>query len=210
MRYTVVSEYHRQKHFDYYRQYRNPFYSMTFELDATELKAFVDSHGYRTYLNLCYFFTRAAQEIEDFRYRIRDAELVLYDRVHLGLTVPAAGGTYSWARFLYQADVDTFNRTAESSWPSPDEPANLTAAEHENQIYFTAIPGAVFTAFTHAWNDPTEGAPRVAFGRLFERDGRLWVPVGVQANHCFIDGRAVGELTRRAQREFSNPAGARI
>ena len=206
MRYTVVNEYERQKHFDYYRRYRNPFYSMTFELDATRLKAFVDSHGYRTYLNLCYFFTRAAQGIEDFRYRLRDDELVLYEQIHPGLTVPAAGGSFSWAHFVYEPDVHIFNRNARARWPSAEKPPDLTPMEHENYVYFTAIPGAVFTGFTHAWDDPSEGAPRVAFGSLINRDDRLWVPVGIQVNHAFIDGRAVGELTRQAQEAFNDPA----
>lgn len=205
MRYSVVTDYYRQPQFDYYRAYRNPFYSMTIELDATELKSFVDHHGYRTYLNLCYFFTRAAQPLEDFRYRLRAGELVLYERLDSGLTVPAANGAYSWANFDYDDDVHAFNRQASEQWPSPDTPANMTPAEHDNQIYFTAIPGGEFTGFTHTWNDPAEGALRVAFGRLIERSGRLVVPVGIQANHVFVDGRALGELTSRARRVFADP-----
>ena len=209
MRYTVVDSYRRRKQFDYYRRYRNPFYSMTCEFDVTELKRFVDSHGYRTYLNLCYFFTRAMQGIEDFRYRLRDGQLVLYERVHPGLTVPAADGTYSWATFSFDRDVHEFNKKAEARWPSPEEPADLTPAEHENQIYFTAIPGAIFTGFTHTWNDSAEGAPRVAFGQLFERGGRLWVSAGIQVNHVFIDGLALGELTRRAREQYNDPGRVR-
>jgi chloramphenicol O-acetyltransferase type A len=206
MRYAVVTGYYRQKQFDYYRQYRNPFYSMTFELDATALKAFIDHNGYRTYLNLCYFLTRAAQGIEDFRYRLRDGQLVLYERLDPGLTVPAANGGFGWSHFEYDEDVHVFNRRAAAEWPSPDEPADMTPKDHDNQIYFTAIPGAVFTGFTHTWDDPSEGAARVAFGQLFERDDRLLVPVGIQVNHIFIDGRALGELTRRAQEEFDSIA----
>lgn len=205
MRYSVVTDYYRQTQFDYYRQYRNPFYSMTIELDATELKSFIDQHGYRTYLNLCYFFTRAAQPLEDFRYRVRDGELVLYDRLHPGLTVPAANGTYSWADFEFHEDAHVFNRSANQRWPSPDEPPNMTPLEHDNQIYFTAIPGGVFTGFTHPSNDPADGALRVAFGALVERDERIVVPVGIQANHVFVDGLALGRLCRRAQDAFSAP-----
>ena len=205
MRYTVVTEYYRQKQFDYYRRYRNPFYSLTFELDATELKAFVERNGYRTYLNLCYFFTRAAQGVEDLRYRLRGGELVLYERLHPGLTVPAADGAYSWLNLEFDEDVHEFNRRAAERWPSPDSPAEMAPMEHENQIYFTAIPGAVFTGFTHPWDDPASGAPRAAFGQPFEREDRLWVPVGVQVNHTFVDGRALGQLIERAQAEFSHP-----
>ena len=81
----------------------------------------------------------------------------------------------------------------------------MTPSAHHNQIYFTAIPGAVFSGFTHPWNDREDGALRAAFGKLFRRDGRLFVPLGIQANHVFVDGRALGELTRRAQEAFKAP-----
>jgi chloramphenicol O-acetyltransferase len=206
MRYTAVTQYYRQKQFDHYRRYANPFYSLTFEFDMTELKAFVERHGYRTYLNQCYFFTRAAQGVEDLRYRLRDGTLVLYERLHPGLTVPAADGAYSWMHLEYNDDVHEFNRRAAASWPSPEAPVEMTPTEHENQIYFTAIPGVVFTGFTHPWDDPASGAPRLAFGQPFQRGDRLWVPAGIQVNHAFVDGRALGELTRRVQEAFSNPA----
>ncbi|MDH3254548.1 MAG: CatA-like O-acetyltransferase [Acidobacteriota bacterium] len=205
MCYTVIKDYSRQEHFDYYRRYRNPFYSMTFELEVTRLKAFVRHHGYRTYLNLCYFFTRAARGLEDYRYRLHAGEIVLYEELHPGLTVPAANGSFSYLHLVYGPDVHAFNRRAEEVMPDPDAKPDLTAAEHENFIFFTTIPEAVFTGFTHAWDEPTDGAPRVAFGNLFERQDQLWVSVGIQVNHCFIDGRALGELTRRAQDAFDSP-----
>ena len=178
MRYRVVDDYHRQRYFEYYRRYQSPFYSMTFELDVTSLKAFVDHHGYRTYLNLCYFFTRAAQGIEDFRYRWRDGRIVLYEHIHPGLTVPAANGSFGYTHLRYDDDVHRFNAEAEKAIPAPEAAPDLKATEHENFLFFTAIPGAVFTGFTHAWNTNTDGAPRVAFGSLFERDGARLVPVG--------------------------------
>jgi chloramphenicol O-acetyltransferase type A len=207
MKYQVVTAYHRQEYFDYYRRYQNPFYSMTFELEVARLKKFVDHHGYRTYLNLCYFFTRAAQGIEDFRYRWHDERIVLYEEIHPGLTVPAADGSFGYAHFRYLSDVHRFNAEAEEAIPSPDRAPDLAAAEHENFLFFTAIPGTVFSGFTHAWERPIDGAPRVAFGSLFERAGVLVVPVGIQVNHCFIDGRALADLVRRAQEAFDRPAG---
>jgi chloramphenicol O-acetyltransferase type A len=207
MCFSAVPEYDRQHLFDYYRRFANPFYSMTFELEATRLKAFVDSHGYRTYLNLCYFFTRAAQSIEDFRYRWRDGKIVLYERLHPGLTVPAAGGSFSYAHLRFDGDVHGFNERAESRLPPPTAAPRLPVTEHENFLFFTAIPNTVFSGFTHAWASPLDGAPRVAFGSLIERDERLWTSVGVQVNHCFIDGRALGELARRAQEEFDFSGG---
>lgn len=203
MEYRVVKDYYRRESFEFFRRYRNPFYSISYRLPFGRLKAFLDERGWRSYLNLCYFFTRAMQPLEDFRYRLKDGEIVLYDAIHAGLTVPAAGGLYSFAYFDYSPDVTRFN--AEAVLPPPDAPPDLSERHSAIHVYFTAIPGIPFTALTHASDDTTDGAPRVGFGKPYRESGELWVPVGIQVNHAFIDGRALGELYARAVECFEHP-----
>lgn len=206
--YRVVESYYRQPIFDFYRASRNPFYSLTFEIDAAPLKRFLDERGHPVYLNLCYFLTRAMQPLEDFRYRLVDDRIVLYDTIHPGLTYPAAGGLFSFVHLTYDPDLERFNRAAGAVLPPQDAPAVLANEEHSNYIFFTSIPGVPFTSFSHASDDPGHGAPRVAFGK-FRREGEsLKIPIGIQVNHLFIDGRALGELYERAAAVFADPARA--
>lgn len=204
MAHRVVERYYRQEHFDFYRGYRSPFYSATFELDATRVKAYADRRGRSTYANLCYFFTRAMQGIEDFRYRWLDGRIVLYDRLHVGLTVPAPGGRFSFAYVAYHPSAERFNARAERVLAAAAGGVSLSESRQRNFIFFTALPGVPFSGFTHAVpDDPTEGEPRVAFGRFTSRDGALRVPVGVQVNHCFVDGATLGRLVEAAERAYA-------
>ncbi len=206
MGYRVVENYYRKEVFEFFRGYRNPFYSVSFVLQFSRLKTFLDERGYKTYLNLCYFFTRAMQPLEDFRYRMRNGEFVLYDSIHPGLTVPAAGGLFSFVDFVYDPDADRFN--ARAVMPAPDAPPNLTSESDEDasiHVFYTAIPGIPFNTFTHATPDPADAATRIAFGKPYEEYGELSVPVGIQVNHAFVDGRALGELYQRAVDVFENP-----
>lgn len=202
MGYRIVDDYYRSETFEFFRAYRNPFYSVSFKLPFGRLKALLEERSWKVYLNLCYFFTRAVQPLEDFRFRLRDGEIVLHDVIHPGLTVPAAGGRFGFAFFDYTPDAARFN--AEAAMPPPDAPADLRERHSEIYLYYTAIPGIPFTGLTHASNDPTDGAPRVGFGKPFREGGELWVPVGVQVNHAFIDGRALGELYERAVECFES------
>lgn len=203
MGYRVIEDYYRRKTFEFFRGYRDPFYSVSFALQFSRLKAFLDERGYRTYLNLCYFFTRAIQPLEDFRYRLEHGDIVLYDSIHLGMTVPASGGRFSFVYLEYQGDADRFN--VEATLPEPSAGPDLASRSDSACVFFTAIPGIPFTTFTHATNDPTDGSPRVAFGKPYEEGGDSWVPVGLQVNHLFIDGRPLGELYERAVHCFRNP-----
>jgi chloramphenicol O-acetyltransferase type A len=201
--YRVVEDYYRREIFELFRNYRNPFYSISFKLQFSRLQAFLDARGWKTYLNLCYFFTRALAPLEDFRYALADGNIVLHDSIHLGLTVPAAGGLFSFAYLDYLPDAERFN--AEAVLPGPEEPSNLLQEKTKKHVFFTAIPGIPFETFTHATNDPEDSSPRVGFGKPYEDGGESWVSVGIQVNHAFIDGRALGELYERLVRVFENP-----
>ena len=201
--FKVVEPYYRQEHFDFFRRYRSPFYAATFELDATRLKARTAARGGSTYASLCYCFTRAMRGIEDFRYRFRDGRLVLYAELHMGLTVPAPGGRFGFAYLAWDPDPERFATHARRVLAEAEGRLSLVEQPHSNFIFYTALPRLPVTGLTHAEiGDPTEGEPRVACGKLVERGGRRMVPVGIQVNHAFIDGAALGELAERAQAEF--------
>ncbi len=206
MEFRVVERYYRQQHFDFYSKYGSPFYAATVLFDITALKAWAAERGHSTYLALCYYFTRAAQAIEDFRYRTRDGRIVLYERLHPGLTVPAPDGLFSFAYLRYTSEPEAFFRAAESTLAEARQRVTLLESEHKNYLYFTALPEVPFTGFSHAQSgDPGDVAPRVAFGSFDRRGDTILVPVGIQVSHVFIDGRALGELVKRVQTLYSRP-----
>lgn len=204
-RYRVVESYYRQQHFDFWSGYRNPFYATTFHLDMTRLRPFAKERSYPVYSALCYFFTRAMRGLEDFRYRLLDGRIVLYEELHPALALPAPGGLYTFANFEYHEDVAVFHDRARKVSEEARRSIDLGPSEHLNWIFFTSLPKVPFTSFTHASHLPTDTVPRVAFGKFTEAGGRVTVPVSVQVSHVFIDGNALGDLVERAQECYDDP-----
>jgi chloramphenicol O-acetyltransferase type A len=203
--YVEVEKYYRQEHFDFYRGYRCPFYGVTFSLPAAALRALAKEQGWPVYLSFCYFFTRAMQPLEDFRYRLLDGRIVLYDRVHPGLTLPASGGRFRFSYFEYQDEPEDFFADAREEWARSVEGPLLQSQAEPNAVFFTALPKVPFDSFHHAFDDPAQTEPRVAFGRFRGEGDDLRVPVGIQVNHAFIDGAALGELVEGAEVLFAQP-----
>lgn len=206
--FRVVESYYRQEHFDFFRPYQNPFYSVTFPLRCSALTAFAQGKGVSKYLSLCYFFAKALQPLEDFRYRLREGRIVLYDHLDLGLTAPAPGRRFRFTYYAYHSDTAAFFRSA-AGQEGEDEGLEggrlLTESHRLNYVYFTALPKVPFTSFTHAVGSPDRAEPQVAFGKFYRKGADLWVPVGLQVNHLFIDGAAIGELAESAQRLYDQP-----
>ena len=203
MDYRVVDDYYRREHLEFFARYRYPFYSVTFDLDAAPLKRALDARELPLYLNLSYFVLAAMQGIEDFRYRLLDGKVVLFDRLHPGLVVPAPGGRFSFCALRWDSDVEAFNREARAAMAATSTRVDLTGGTAPNYVYFTALPKVPFTHFTHVLpDDPAAGQTQVAFGKLRREGGRLWAPLGLQVNHLFIDGAALGRLVEEAQALF--------
>ena len=59
MAFRVLSDYPRRQHLEFFRRQSNPFYSLTFELEATRVRARAKEAGGSTYAALVYCFHRA-------------------------------------------------------------------------------------------------------------------------------------------------------
>ena len=203
----IVEDYYRREHFEFFRTYEMPFYTITFNLAVTAVKEFSASHGHPIYLTMCYLFARGMGRVEDFRYRVLDDQIVLHDHLEIAATLPAPNGAFSFAHFDHAPDLEGFLRCAEAVSKRARQEATLEDTAEGNTILFTALPGVRFTGFTHATpSDRTDGRARVAFGQFFEDSGRLLVPVGLGVNHIFIDGAAIGRLVEEVQTDFDNPS----
>ncbi len=210
MSFRVVEDYYRQEHFDFFRPFQNPFYSVTFPLRCTALKRFASTAGVSTYLSLCYFFTKAMQGLEDFRYRLHEGRIVLFDHLDFGLTLPAPGGRFCFGYYSYDENTEVFFRRAKQEQETvangpQKERRLLEESDRWNYVFFTALPKVPFTSFTHAVGHRDRAEPQVAFGKFYSESDNLWVPVGLQVNHLFVDGTALGELVEAAQELYDEP-----
>ena len=78
----------RAELFRFFSTVSDPFYSVTFRVDVTNLHAYTKAHGISFYYALCYLATDAVNAVENFRYTIRDGEGFSAGRAHPQLHRP--------------------------------------------------------------------------------------------------------------------------
>ena len=69
----------RAEKFGFFSAVSQPFYSVTFRVDVTNLHAYTKQRGLSFYYALVYLTTNAVNAVENFRYTIRDGEVYLLD-----------------------------------------------------------------------------------------------------------------------------------
>jgi chloramphenicol O-acetyltransferase type A len=195
MGFRVLEHYPRRPHLEFYRSNPSPFYSVNFELDATLVRARARALRASTYAALVWAYHRALLGIDAFRTRLRGEDVVLYDHLQIGMTVPAPDRTFTFAAPAWDESAEAFLAHAGEVIARATQRVDLAGGASPDFAYYTALPKIPFTSFNHvALADPTAGQPEAAFGRFVERDGRTIVPVGVAVNHLYVDGADLGDL----------------
>lgn len=201
---TVLADYPRRAHLEFYRANPSPFYAVTFELEAARIRARAREAGGSTYAALCWAFHRAMLKVEAFRTRLEGEDVVLHDTLRIGMTVPGPGRTFTFATHEWNESGEAFLAAASVEIARSSGAVNLDRGGAPDFAYYTAVPGVPFLGITHApHRDRTAGQPMTAFGKFREDGPRLFVPVGLQVNHMYVDGIDVSDLYEGAQASFA-------
>lgn len=193
-----LDEWNRKEHFLFFGSMDDPFFGLTTQIDITpvyqEAKA---DHG-SFFLYSLHQIIKAVNEVEEFRYRIEDGQVVCFDVIHAGTTIGREDGTFGFGLFEYAPKREQFIQGAQEVIRRVQAAKGLcrdTEANRQDLIRFSPIPWIAFTDMKHASSFRTnDSATRISTGKLVETNGRMMLPISVTAHHGLVDGRHVGVL----------------
>lgn len=190
----------RAELFRFFSAVSQPFYSVTFRVDVTNLHHYAKEHSISFYYALGYLVTDAVNAVENFRYVIRNGEIYLLDEripsftdLHPGseqfhiVTLPKAG---TMAEFCTAAQAKS---AAQTTLLDQDD-------ETDNLIYFSCTPWFDLTACTNERDfDRDDNIPRISWGKYVAENGRETLGMALEVNHRFIDGYHLGQFYQKLQ-----------
>jgi chloramphenicol O-acetyltransferase type A len=208
--YLDLENWSRRELFEFFIDYENPYFNVCTSLDVTRFLAFVRTRpGVKISLAVHYFALRVANEIEPFRYRLKEKKVFVYDVVNGGTTVLLPNESFAYAYFDYQRDFEKF---VTDMGKAVDEirtgSGPLKPTQRDDVIYHTTLPWISFTSFAHA-RTPGRGdsVPRLVFGKLTNENDRTILPISVEVHHALMDGLHVGRFLSRLQEVMMEPEG---
>ncbi|HKP46089.1 MAG TPA: chloramphenicol acetyltransferase [Pyrinomonadaceae bacterium] len=206
-KYLDIDRWPRRQLFEFFLSYDNPYFNVCLHLDVSELLACLhDRKGASISLAYHYFALRAANDIEPFRYRLRDDKVLIHEVVNGGTTVLLPNESFTFAYFDYDVDFDRFMTSAERKINETLSGAVFEPTPRDNLIYFTTLPWVSFTSFAHARKRGRgDSVPRIAFGKFLRENGRTMLPISVEVHHALMDGLHVGRFVNRLQDALAHP-----
>lgn len=190
----------RAELFQFFSAVSQPFYSVTFRVDVTDLHRYTKEHGISFYYALGYLVTDAINAVENFRYTIRNGEVWLLDGripsltdLHPGseqfhiVTLPKVG---TMEEFCAAAQAKS---RAQTTLLDQDD-------ETDNLIYISSTPWFDLTSCTNERDfDKDDNIPRITWGKYVEANGRETLGMALEVNHRFIDGLHLGRFYQHLQ-----------
>jgi chloramphenicol O-acetyltransferase type A len=207
-KYLDVETWARRELFEFFIGFDKPYFNVCTQLDITELLTYLRARPeLSTSLAYHYFALRAANNIEPFRYRLRDGKVIVHDVIHGGTTVMLPNENFTLAYFEYDDSFDNFMNAAQRGVQEIlTGDGAFRPNTRDDMIHFTTLPWFSFTSFSHARNWGREDSvPKIAFGKFVTTGDRTLLPFSVEVHHALMDGLHVGRYVTQLQAALTEP-----
>lgn len=207
MKYVDVENWNRKASYEFFKDYENPFFNITAQLDVTDLYRFCKANNLSFSLANLFYSLQTANEIKEFRLRILNEKLVEFETIEATQTILNDDGeTFSFCYFENRPNVFEFNESGKAAIEKYKKLKTFDVESHRlDLLYYSVIPWVSFTSFKNAMRlDDRQTIPRMVFGRMFEDAGRKKLPHSVEVHHAIMDGLHVGKYFMRLQEKLSD------
>ncbi len=189
-----LTTWNRKEHFLFFKQMGEPFYGITTSIDCTKAYAKAKELGVTFFSYYLHKTLSAVNAIENFRYRIIEDEVYVFDVIDASATVMREDTTFGFSYMPFSEEIIGFAKTVQTEIERIQSTTGVFTREYpENLIHFSALPWINFSSLSHArsftWPD---SCPKISYGKLLDENGIKSMPISIHVHHGLVDGYHVG------------------
>ena len=200
--YQVIDEksWERAMHCMVFRNSVEPAFCVTFEADVTNFLKKAKQHKYSFTLAMVYAVCKCANEIEAFRYRFLDGQVVLFDKIDTAFTyLNTESELFKVVNVPMQENMQDYVELAAKT--AREQREYFTGPLGNDVFQCSPMPWITYTHISHTNSGRKDNAtPLFDWGRYYEKDERIVMPLSVQAHHSFVDGIHIGKFADGLQK----------
>ena len=202
-----TSSWNRKEQFDFFKDYEDPFFSISLNLDVTRLYSFCKNNNLSFTLSLYYYATEAANSITEFRLRLQDGVVYDIENMIMGSTVLNKDNTFFFCYFPSNDSVEGYNKIGKEMIETYKE-NDTTFEANENElavIHGSMLPWFSYTNIKHARNgdEKDKGIPKFVFGKYFNENNKKMIPFTIDVHHGLMDGYHVAQFLDHFQNRIN-------
>lgn len=190
----------RRDHYLWLREYEQPFFSVTVDVDVTAVWDSSRKPGAPSFfLSSLFLMLKAANDIEALRLRLRARGVWRHDCVAVGPTIMRPDETFGFVRIEPATSLDQFAERGQAAIAQAMARTRLEPPKKvtDDVVFHSVLPWLRFTSFTNAMPGKGDSIPRIVFGRCAREGSRMKMPVAVEVHHALVDGLDVARFFER-------------
>lgn len=189
-----ISNWNRKEHFEFFCKFEEPFFGTTIQLDCTKAYAKSKELGVSFFAYYLHKTLVATNSIENFRYRIHDGKVFIYDKINVSSTILRDDKTFGFSEIEYDENLNVFIENYNTEANRVKNTSGLFTREYnENIVHFSALPWINFTSISHSRSFTfPDSCPKFSFGKMTEENGRKLMSLSVHVHHGLVDGYHLG------------------
>jgi len=189
-----ISSWNRKEHFEFFCQFEEPFFGTTIQFDCTKAYAKSKELGVSFFAYYLHKTLVAVNTIENFRYRIQDEKVFIYDKINVSSTILRDDKTFGFSEIEYDENLNTFIENYNTEATRVKNTFGLFTRDYnENIVHFSALPWINFTSISHSRSFTfPDSCPKFSFGKMTEENGRKLMSMSVHVHHGLVDGYHLG------------------
>ena len=192
------STWNRKEHFDFFKKYKEPFFGLVTEIDCTIAYKNTKRKNVSFFSYYLYKSLLAVNQIEEFRYRINDDEIIIHDTISASSTIGRTDGTFGFSYVSFSENFDEFDASLKNEIKRIQSTSGLAINEKElkkDVVYYSSIPWNTFSGLTHATDfTPGDSVPRITFGKMFQEEEKMKMNLAIYVHHGLADGYHISKF----------------
>lgn len=201
-----LNAWERRPLFEFFSSFSDPYHGVCLRIDCTETFRYAKDHRMSVFLSLMHRSLVAAHQVENFKMRVVDGSVWVYDTIHGGSAVGRPNGTIGFAHHAYCQGLPEFVREASAEIERVKSRGDLERYAKQNLIRYSVQPWFDFTSISHATDAARhDSAPKITFGKITEAGGRCTMPVSIHVHHGLVDGSHVAQFVEHFERLLAAP-----
>ncbi|GJM63964.1 chloramphenicol acetyltransferase [Persicobacter diffluens] len=186
----------RKEHFEFFSNFDEPFFGIVTEIEVTNAYHYCKNNEISFFAYYLYQSLKAANQLEAFRYRIIEGEVIIFDEIHASATIGRKDDTFAFSFSQYQPNFELFSKNLSLEIAELQKTSGLNLSDEtarQDVIHYSSIPWTKFTGLTHARSfQHTDSAPKISFGKMYEENEKKWMSVAINVHHGLMDGIEIG------------------
>jgi len=188
-----VHTWNRKAHFNHFNALEDPYFGVTVPFKVTQAYKYSKKKGvsfFGIYLHDC---MNAINSIENFKYRIVDDEVIIYDVIHASATLMRRDNTFGFSFINFDEDLGVFLNNIKKEKERIENSASLYPPNNSlDCIYCSALPWFNFTGHKEPFSGNKDSVPKFGYSKFEQIGNELIMNVSINVNHALVDGYHVG------------------